>query len=113
MPQYLLLMYRPTEGGPGPETMADEHKAWQAFTQDLQDSGALLGNKGLAGIESATTLRVRDGETQVTDGPFAETKEYLAGYFLVEAADLDAALAHAAAMPNAAYGSVEVRPVWG
>jgi hypothetical protein len=58
-------------------------------------------------------VRVRDGETAVTDGPFAETKEYFAGYFLIEVDDLDAALAWAARVPSATYGSVEVRPLWG
>ena len=57
-------------------------------------------------------MRVRDGETQITDGPFAETKELLAGFFLIEAGDLDTALKYAARMPNSTYGSVEVRPTW-
>ena len=65
----------------------------------------------LQGNETATQLRVRDGETQLTDGPFVEAKEYLAGYYMIEAPDLDAALAWAAKVPNAAYGTVEVRPV--
>ena len=58
-------------------------------------------------------MRIRGGETQITDGPFAETKEYLAGYFLIEAPDLDAALEHAEQMPSASWGAVEVRPSWG
>ncbi|MBV9942028.1 MAG: hypothetical protein JO262_07880, partial [Solirubrobacterales bacterium] len=60
----------------------------------------------------ATTVRERGGQTQFTDGPFAETKEFLAGYYLVDCADLDTALEHASRMPNIAHGSVEVRPVW-
>ena len=60
----------------------------------------------------ATTVRVRGGETQITDGPFAETKELLGGYYLVQAPDLDTVLEHAARMPNIEFGSVEVRPVW-
>lgn len=72
-----------------------------------------LANHGLAGTDVATTVRVRDDETQITDGPFAETKEYFAGYYLIEAADLDGALKWAAQMPSSAYGAVEVRPVWG
>jgi hypothetical protein len=61
----------------------------------------------------ATTVRVRDGETQITDGPFAETKEYFAGYYLIETPDLDVVLEWAARIPSATYGSVEVRPLWG
>jgi hypothetical protein len=112
MPQYLLLMYHPAEGPPK-EDMAGQHEEWQAFYQSLADDGALVSNSGLQGAEAATTVRVRNGEAQVTDGPFAETKEVLAGYFLVDVKDLDKALEYAARMPNAAYGSVEVRPTWG
>ena len=122
MPQYMLLMHQPAEGGPrnaagepitSPEAMAEEHQRWVTFTQELKDAGLYVANNGLQGGEAATTVRVRDGETQITDGPFAETKELLAGYFLIDADDLDTALEHAARMPNATYGSVEVRPVWG
>jgi hypothetical protein len=121
MPKYLLLMYHPSDGGPldssgrplsTPEDWAAEQKKWATFTKDLTDSGLLVSNHGLQGTEAATTVRVRDGETQVTDGPFAETKEYLAGYFLVDADDLDTALAWAARVPSTNYGSTEVRPVW-
>ena len=70
-------------------------------------------NQGLAGVDSATTVRVRDGDTQITDGPFAETKEILAGLFLVVAPDLDTALDYAGRIPSVTYGSVEVRPIWG
>jgi hypothetical protein len=67
----------------------------------------------MQGTEVATTIRVRDDETLMTDGPFAETKEILASVFVIEVDDLDAALAHAARMPSAEYGAVEVRPSWG
>jgi hypothetical protein len=113
MPQYTLLMYQPVDGGPAPEEMADAHKRWMAFTQDLKDAGLYVANQGLSGVDAATTVRVRNGETQVTDGPFAETKEILAGFFLIDAPDLDTALEWAARIPSAEYGSVEVRPVWG
>ena len=82
-----------------------------AYTQELHDAGAYVSGDALQGNETATLLRVRDGETTLTDGPFAEAKEYLAGYYVVEAQDLDAALAWAAKVPNAKYGTVEVRPV--
>jgi hypothetical protein len=126
MPQYMLLMYNPVEddatwrkaaageeGGVSKEQMAAAQEQWQAFHKELTEAGALVSNAGLQGTEAATTVRVRDGETQITDGPFAETKEMLAGYFLIEAADLDTALGFAARVPSAAWGSVEVRPVWG
>ena len=113
MAQFVLLMYQPAEGGPAPEDMADEHKRWMAFAQDLKDAGLYRANNGLRGVEAATTVRVRAGEAQVTDGPFAETKEMLAGYWLIEADELDTALEWAGRMPIAEYGSVEVRPVWG
>jgi hypothetical protein len=113
MPQYMLLMYQPLEGGPKPEEMAEQHTLWARYAQDLKDAGLLLANNGLGRPDVATTVRVREGETQITDGPFAETKEYLAGYFLIEASDLDSALEWAARIPSATYGSVEVRPMWG
>jgi hypothetical protein len=113
MPQYTLLMYQPVDREQDPADFADEHKRWNAFHQELVDAGALVSNKGLAGTDTATTVRVRDGETHITDGPFAETKEYLAGYYLIEVDSLDAALGYAARIPSAEYGSVEVRPGWG
>jgi hypothetical protein len=113
MPQYMLLSYIPTDRRPTPEEIAAEHPRWAKYAQDLKDAGLLLANHGMQGAEAATTVRVRDGETVITDGPFAETKELLAGMFVIEAGDLDTALEHAARMPSSEYGSVEVRPVWG
>jgi hypothetical protein len=81
------------------------------YTQDLQESGAMVGGDALQGLDTATTVRVRETETLVTDGPFAETKEMLGGYYLIDVPDLDAALAWAAKIPSVGYGSVEVRPV--
>jgi hypothetical protein len=112
MPQYMLLMYHPPEGPPK-EDWAGQREQWTAYHKGLVDDGVLVSNAGLAGAESATTVRVRDGETQVTDGPFAETKEILAGTFLLDVADLDAALDYAARMPASTFGSIEVRPVYG
>lgn len=113
MPRYMLLMYQPVDGGPSNEDMAEQHAQWTRFHQDLTDAGLLVANNGLGQPSSATTVRVRDGARQVTDGPFAETKEYLAGYFLIEAPDLDVALEWAARVPSSTYGSTEVRPLWG
>jgi hypothetical protein len=110
MPQYMLLIYAPVDGPP-PEQAAPETSAWMEYTQRLQDAGVLVHGAGLQGVDAATTVRVRDDETQIIDGPFAETKEFLAGYYLLDCADLDAALAHAARIPNVHYGSTEVRPV--
>lgn len=111
MPQYMLLIYGPAGRTPSPEEMAAEMPRWNEYTQGLQDAGIMRAGDALHGTESATTVRVRDGETQVTDGPFAETKETLGGYYVIECPDLDTALKHAARMPNISYGSVEVRPV--
>ncbi|MEV6103123.1 YciI family protein [Streptomyces sp. NPDC051940] len=110
MAQYTLLTYLTPGAEPSP---AEVGAAWQAFHKEITESGVLLANSGLAGTDAATTVRVKDGEPQLTDGPFADTKEYLAGFFLIEAADLDEALSWAAKIPNAAYGPVEVRPAWG
>jgi hypothetical protein len=84
---------------------------WDALTRELRERAVWIANGALHPVESATTVRVRDGETTVTDGPFAVTKEILGGYYLVDCADLDEALAIAARIPMARYGSVEVRPV--
>jgi hypothetical protein len=111
MPQYMLLIYGPTGRTPTPEEMAAEMPRWNAYTESLQAAGALRSGDALHGPETATTVRERNGETQFTDGPFAETKETLGGYYLIESPDLDTALGHAARMPNISYGSVEVRPV--
>jgi hypothetical protein len=113
MPEYVLLNYQPVEHARSHQEMAAEYQLWQSWVQELKDAGLFRDNRGLRGVDAATTVRVRDGQRQITDGPFAETKEYLGGYFLIEADDLDTALAYAATMPVAAYGSVEVRPVWG
>ena len=113
MPQYMLLMYQPVEGGPSPEQMGAEHAKWTRYTEDLKEAGAFVANEGLGNTDAATTVRVRDHEAQITDGPFAETKEYLAGFFQIEASDLDGAIEWAARIPSVVYGSVEVRPLWG
>jgi hypothetical protein len=105
----MMLLFIP-EGRSNEEAAAESPK-WMSYTQELHESGAFVSGDALQGNETATLLRVRDGETQLTDGPYAEAKEYLAGYYVIEAPDLDAALAWAAKVPNASYGTVEVRPV--
>jgi hypothetical protein len=104
--QYMLLIYVPSDG-----SQRADSSAWTEYTQALQDSGVMVAGDGLQPGDAASTVRVRDGETLVTDGPFAETKELLGGYYLIDVPDLDAALAWAAKMPNITFGSVEVRPV--
>ncbi|MDZ4759951.1 MAG: YciI family protein [Alphaproteobacteria bacterium] len=85
--------------------------AWNAYIGAMAQAGVILNGDGLHGPHTAVTVRVRDGLRQVQDGPYADTKEQLGGYFVIEVADLDAALEWAARSPSAAYGSVEVRPV--
>jgi hypothetical protein len=108
--QYLLLIYNPVDA-PAPEAGATMDPRWMQYTQDLQEAGVLRGGDALQGPDTAATVRVRDAETLVSDGPYAETKEMLAGYYLVDVPDLDTALAWAAKMPSVGYGSVEVRPI--
>jgi hypothetical protein len=112
MPQYMLLIYTPAEGGPSPEEMQAELPKWGEYTQALRDAGVMVSGDALQPVDTATTVRVRDSETAITDGPFAETKEVLGGYYVLDVPDLDAALKWAARIPSAPYGSVEVRPVW-
>jgi hypothetical protein len=110
MPNYMLLIYSPTERPPADDPGL-RIEAWQAFTQSLQEAGVFVGADRLAEPSSATTVRVRNGETEITDGPFAVTKEFLGGYYILDCPDLDAALAHAARVPLIQYGTVEVRPI--
>ena len=111
MPEYLMLIYTPAENPLSPEEMAEMSPQWDAYTESLREAGVYLGGNALQGTDVATTVRVRDGETQITDGPFAETKEVLGGYYLLDAPDLDTVLAHATRVPNIAFGSTEVRPI--
>lgn len=111
--QYALLIYTPeaTEDVPR-EQIGAEMEEYNGFTQHLRERGAMLGGEALDTVATATTVRVVDGKTITTDGPFAETKESLGGFYLVEAADLDEAIAYAAMLPGARHGCIEVRPVW-
>jgi len=104
--QYLLLIY-------SDETKFDPSMspAYMAFTQSIKDSGHYIGGNALQGVKNSTSVRVREGRAAVTDGPFAETREQLGGYYLIEAAHLDEATAIAARIPGAATGTIEVRPI--
>jgi hypothetical protein len=108
--KFMFLLYVPQEVRDDPGARAGL-QAWMAYGRALTEAGAHLGDNALEGLEAATTVRVRDGETLITDGPFAETKEMLGGYYVVDLPDRDAALEWAAKVPNAPYGSIEVRPV--
>jgi hypothetical protein len=110
---YLLLIYR-SEAGLSQMTASDRKQVtaeYGAFTQSIVQSGHFKGGDGLQPTSTATTVRVRDGKTLTTDGPFAETREQLAGYYMIDAKDLDTAIGIAARIPNARDGSVEIRPV--
>ena len=115
MPQYMLLIYNPADAGES-DPGAVRRRSGPATTPTRRacvDAGVLVGGDALEGPDVATTVRERDGQTQFTDGPFAETKEFLAGYYLVDCPDLDTALDHASRLPAVGFGgSVEVRPVW-
>ena len=111
MPRYTLLLYSP-EADEAEQAQRDaEMPLWNEVTESLRQAGLLVAADRLHPAARATTVRVRDGDTELTDGPFAVTKEILGGYYVLECADLDEALKHAARMPLARYGSVEVRPV--
>src|SRR5262245_2598823 len=111
--QYMLLIYD-RESDWNALSQAEQGKIYQeymTFTKGLKDAGQFVAGDALQPVATATTVRVREGKTLTTDGPFAETKEQLGGYYLVEAKDLDAAIKIAARIPSARLGSVEVRPV--
>jgi len=115
--RYALLIVdpesaQPSSASPDPEVMAQVTKAYGDYTQMLKDRGAYLGGEALQPNPTATTVRVKDGETIITDGPFIEAKEALGGFYLIEARDLDEALELAAGCPGAKFGAIEVRPIW-
>jgi len=111
--EYLLLIYD-RESNWSEMSEAERGQMMQdygAFTESIRGSGHYKGGNPLQPVATATTVRVRDGKTMTTDGPFAETREQLGGYYLIEAKDLDDALAVAARIPSARIGSIEVRPI--
>ena len=111
--QYVLLIYGPEPTQAAPEDlMTAEYQAYGEFTAYLRARDAMLAGEALEPTATATTVRVVDGKTLTTDGPFAETKEALGGFYLVEAADLDEAIRYAAMIPGARRGSIEIRPVF-
>src|SRR5688572_30784980 len=111
--RYALLIYH-NEAASAKMSEAEQYAlmgAYNAFTEEIQKSGAMLAGEALQPISTATTVRVREGKTMSTDGPFAETKEQLGGFYLINAENLDDAIEIAAKIPDAKGGSVEVRPI--
>jgi hypothetical protein len=106
--RYLLLIY--DNEATAPDESAEFEK-WVEYTDKLKQSGALRGGEALQPTSTATTVRVKDGRMLTTDGPFAETKEQLGGFYLIECNDLDEALQWASQIPSAGRGPVEVRPI--
>jgi hypothetical protein len=111
MSQYMLLVY---EQEVDPAEQAEREKLTPMLLElhaSLREAGLLVGVQRLHSTESATSVRVRDAETEITDGPFAVTKEVLAGYYVLDCADLDEALEQASRLPMARWGTIEVRPI--
>ena len=111
MSQYMLLVYEPAVD---PAEQAEREKVLPLLLElhdSLREAGLLVTAQRLHSTESATSVRMREGETEIVDGPFAVTKEVLAGYYVLDCADLDEALGHAARFPMTRWGTVEVRPV--
>jgi hypothetical protein len=111
--QYMILIYGDEKEWAGlPEAeMNAAFAAYMQYSKDLATAGVMKGGASLQPVATATTVRVRSGKQTTTDGPFAETKEQLGGYYLIEAANLDEAIKWAAKCPGAAHGCVEIRPL--
>jgi hypothetical protein len=112
--QYLLLIYASETAM---QSLSEDELgritgAYMAYTEAMQQAGVLVGGARLQPVSTGTTVRIADGKTQVLNGPYAETKEQLGGYYLIEAPELDAALSWASRCPGASIGSIEVRPIW-
>jgi hypothetical protein len=108
--KYLLLMY--ASESEIPESTPELYQAWMDYIQEANAAGVLLSNNGLAPDGSATTVRIREGKTLITDGPFAETHEQLGGFSVLECENLDEAIRWAEKIPTVKYGSIEIRPLW-
>jgi len=111
--QYLCLIYSSESSGPKPGTpeFAELIEEYQRFTKGITDNGMFVSGDALQPVSTATTVTLENGKMEVTDGPFAETKETLGGYYLLNCDTLDDAIAQAAKIPTAKHGRIEVRPV--
>jgi hypothetical protein len=112
--KYLLLIYGNESRAlaASKEGVTQMTAAYAAYTEAMKKAGVLVGGERLRPTSDATTVRVAAGKSQVLNGPYAETKEQLGGYYMIEAPDLDAALSWAARCPGAEHGTIEVRPIW-
>ena len=112
--QYLLMIHADEKAmqSRSKDDMATMMAAYGAYTKAMKEAGVWVGGERLRPPSTATTVRVQSGKTQVLNGPYAEVKEQLGGYYLIEAPDLDAAIGWAARCPGAAHGAIEVRPIW-
>jgi hypothetical protein len=112
--KYLLLIYasEANESTMSPEEGGKLMQAYGAYTEALIKAGAMLSAERLRPVTDATSVKVRSGKTEVLNGPYAETREQLGGYYLINVPDLDAALSWAARCPSSSYGTIEVRPIW-
>jgi hypothetical protein len=112
--QYMLMLFAP-ESGWSEMTQAQQEQAmgaYTAYTESLKNAGVLTGVNRLQPTSTATTVRVANGKSQVLDGPYADSKEQLGGYYIIDVPDLDAAISWANRCPAASHGVVEVRPLW-
>jgi len=112
--QYLLLIYGYEKKiqGLNQQKLGEMMQAYMTYTEKLRADGVYLGSNRLRPVETASSVRVHGGNPNVVNGPFAETREQLGGYYLIDVPDLDAALSWAARCPGASFGTIEVRPVW-
>ena len=112
--KYLVMIYasEAEEAKIVPEEMGKLMQAYHAYSEALVKAGAMQGSERLRPIADATSVRVRNGKTEVLNGPYAETREQLGGYYLIDVPDLDSALSWAARCPSSSYGTIEVRPIW-
>ena len=112
--QYLLLIYGNEAGmlAATKEQSSQMLAAYGAYTEAMKKAGVIVGGERLKPTSTATSVRVAKGKTEVLNGPYAETKEQLAGYYMIDVPDLDSALSWAARCPGANHGTIEVRPIW-
>lgn len=112
--KYMLLIYSDEEKARAipKEDASKMMPAYFAYTEALKKAGILLGGDRLHFTSDATTVRIREGKTNVVNGPYAEAKEQLAGYYIIDVPDIDSALSWASRCPGASFGAVEVRPIW-
>ena len=112
--QYLLMIYGDEAGmaAAPKDALTKMNAAYGAYTETMQKAGVLRGGERLRPTNTATTVRVAEGKTNVLDGPYAETREQLGGYYMIDVPDIDQAIAWAARCPGASTGTMEVRPIW-